>query len=146
MMWLKLLIGSIWEKWLGYQERKANTETERLRIRSLREQNAQNRATELAIARSKDQAGLLQAFARYKVFWIPWLIAAVPTASWFALGMLDSMFNGALPDVAKLPPQLEKYADIVFQNIFWTGGAGVGATAIDNGARAIATAIMERRK
>ncbi|MFE0013769.1 hypothetical protein ACFWXH_02905 [Mesorhizobium sp. NPDC059054] len=32
--------------------------------------------------------------------------------------MADSLSNGALPDVAALPPQLKEYADIVFQNIF----------------------------
>ncbi|TGP25911.1 MULTISPECIES: hypothetical protein [unclassified Mesorhizobium] len=68
----------------------------------------------------------------HKAFWIPWLIAAVPTAAWFGWGMLDSLCNGALPDAAALPPQLKEYADIVFQNIFYVGGGVAGLGAIAN--------------
>ncbi len=67
---------------------------------------------------------------QFKIFWLAWSIAAVPTAAWFGWGMLDSLANGALPDVAALPPQLKEYADIVFGNIFYAGAAGAGVQAI----------------
>jgi len=76
------------------------------------------------------QASVVKAGMENKLFWIPWLIAAVPTALWFGWGMLDSTLNGALPDVAALPPQLKEYADTVWQNIFFTGAGVAGATSI----------------
>ena len=72
---------------------------------------------------------------QHKAFWIPWLLAAVPLATWFAWGILDSLTNGLLPDVATLPPQLKEYADIVWGNIFYVGGGVAGAGIV---ARAIA--------
>ena len=44
--------------------------------------------------------------------------------------MTDSLFNGALPDVSALPVQLKEYADVVFSNIFYVGGAALGAQTI----------------
>lgn len=90
------------------------------------------------IADRNAAAAVIKEGMQHKVFWIPWLIAAIPTALWFAWGMLDSLFNGALPDVAALPPQLKQYADVVFANIFYVGG-GV------KGAELIASAIRGRR-
>ena len=75
---------------------------------------------------------------RHKAFWIPWSLAAIPLSAWFGWGVLDSLFNGALPDVATLPPQLKEYADIVWGNIFYVGG-GVAGAAI------VAGAIARRR-
>ncbi len=77
-------------------------------------------------------ADVVKTGMQHKAFWIPWLIAAVPTAAWFGWGMLDSLCNGALPDAAALPPQLKEYADIVFQNIFYVGGGVAGLGAIAN--------------
>lgn len=74
-------------------------------------------------------ADVVKTGMQHKVFWIPWLIAAVPTSAWFGWGMTDSLFNGSLPDVAALPPQLKEYADVVFANIFYVGG-GVAAAQI----------------
>lgn len=76
------------------------------------------------------RASVVKAGMENKLFWIPWLIAAVPTATWFGWGMIDSTFNGALPDVAELPPQLKEYADTVWQNIFYTGAGVAGATSL----------------
>lgn len=104
---------------LGWQERRANTETERQRIAATREKN-----------RNAEAAGVVKEGMQHKAFWVPWLIAAVPTAAWFGWGMCDSLFNGSLPDVAALPPQLKEYADIVFANIFYVGGGVAGATVI----------------
>lgn len=67
---------------------------------------------------------------QHKVFWIPWLVAAIPTSVWYAWGMVDSLWPGHLPHVAALPPQLKEYADIVFGNIFYVGGGVAGAQMV----------------
>ena len=61
-------------------------------------------------------------------YWVVWGIAAVPMAAWFGWGMLDTLANGALPDVAAIPPGLLPWAEIVWANIFWTGLAGWGVS------------------
>jgi hypothetical protein len=76
------------------------------------------------------QADVVKTGMEHKAFWIPWLLAAVPTAAWFGWGMADSLCNGALPDIAALPPQLKGYADIVFANIFYTGAGAAGIQAV----------------
>ena len=86
----------------------------------------------------KIDADVVKTGMQYKVFWIPWLMAAVPTAAWYGWGMCDSLMNGSLPDVATLPPQLKEYADVVFVNIFYSG-AGMG------GVQVIAGAIRSRK-
>ena len=60
------------------------------------------------------------------LFWVVWAIAAIPTALWFGWGMLDSLANGALPDVAELPPQLWDFARTLWHSIF-VSGAGVAS-------------------
>lgn len=100
---------------LTHLERKSDNETEQQRIASLEK-----------VAIGEQSASVVREGMQHKVFWIPWLIASVPLTLWFAWGMLDSLFNGALSDVAELPPQLKEYADIVFANIFYTGAAGIG--------------------
>lgn len=122
------IVHKVIDIFLGWRERKANTETENLRIASTREKN-----------RNAESAAVVKEGMRHKAFWIPWLIAAVPTAAWLGWGMCDSLFNGALPDVAALPPQLLRYADIVFDNIFYSG---VGM----KGFEMISDAVRERRK
>jgi hypothetical protein len=84
------------------------------------------------LEQQKTAANIVTTGMQHKAFWIPWLIAAVPTAAWFGWGMLDSLCNGALPDAAALPPQLKEYADVVFQNIFYVGGGVAGLGAIAN--------------
>jgi hypothetical protein len=93
---------------------------------------------EAAVQVQATSADVVKAGMQHKMFWIPWLIAAVPTAIWYGWGMMDSAFGGALPDVAALPPQLKEYADIVFQNIFYVGGGVAGA-------QLVATAIRGRK-
>lgn len=124
---LKLLGPNVIDRVLSSLERRANTETERQRIESVQRQHAQTVA-----------ANVVMAGMQHKAFWIPWLIAAIPTSLWYGWGMLDSLCNGALPDVAALPPQLLRYADVVFNNIFYSGAA-LG------GAQMIATAIRSRK-
>lgn len=112
---------------LGHLEKKATSEVERLKVHAAREAKA-----------NAEYAGIVKEGMKYKVFWIPWLIAAVPLTLWFAWGVLDSLFNGGLPDVATLPPQLKAYADIVFANIFYAGGGMAGI-------QTIASAISRRK-
>lgn len=82
---------------------------------------------EAQMAASAESAAVVKQGMQHKVFWIPWLLAAVPCAAWFGWGMADSLANGALPDVTALPPQLKEYADVVFANIFYVGGGVAGA-------------------
>jgi len=88
---------------------------------------------------NRSQADVVKTGMQNGLFWVPWLMAAVPTAAWFGWGMMDSLFNGALPDVAALPPQLKGYADAVWSNIFVSG-------AVAGGFSAIASAISRARK
>lgn len=85
------------------------------------------KAIEAQMAAQATSAAVVKEGMQHRAFWVPWLIAAVPCALWFALGMLDSATGGALPDVAALPPQLKEYADVVFANIFYVGGGVAGA-------------------
>lgn len=116
---------------LGFAERRSSDAIERLRIeRGLDVEKVRAEVEIAAHARDTVAAGM-----QHKAFWIPWLLAAVPLATWFAWGILDSLTNGLLPDVATLPPQLKEYADIVWGNIFYVGGGVAGAGIV---ARAIA--------
>lgn len=90
---------------------------------------------EAAVQAQATSAQVVTTGMQHKAFWIPWLIAAVPTAAWFGWGMLDSACGGALPDVAALPPQLKEYADIVFHNIFYVGGGVAGMQLVASAIR-----------
>ncbi|WP_353640755.1 hypothetical protein [Mesorhizobium sp. WSM2239] len=105
-----------------WQQIKADAKNDADRIRA----DVEIKRLETSLETLKENAGVIKKAMDFKVFWIPWLMAAVPVAAWFAWGMADSIANGALPDVAELPPQLKEYADVVWQNIFFTGVAGVG--------------------
>jgi hypothetical protein len=110
------LLGSVGfgflDRVLGHLEKRADSEIEKAKVAAAREKASQ----ELA-------AHVVTTGMQHRAFWIPWLIAAVPTSLWFGWGMLDSLANGSLPNVAALPPQLKEYADIVFGNIFYSGAA-----------------------
>lgn len=110
--------GGVLDKVLGYLQNRANNETERQRIQALREQHAMT-----------TQANVIMKGMEYPFFWIPWLMATVPLAGWFGWGMLDTTFNGALPDVAEIPPGLLHWAEIAWGNLFYSGG-GVAAASI----------------
>jgi len=125
MAWLlSLFSGPFLDRILGHLERKADNETERQRIAALREKEA-----------NSESAAVVKEGMQHKAFWFPWLLAALPLALWFAWGVMDSTLNGALPDVAALPPQLKEYADIVWSNIFYVGGGVAGAGIIANAIR-----------
>lgn len=94
--------------------------------------DVQIKVLEARLEAYKTNASVIQSAMQHKVFWVAWAIAAIPTVSWFGWGMLDSLFNGALPDVAALPPQLKEYADTVLSNVFLTGAGMAGAQAIGN--------------
>lgn len=116
---------------LRFAERGSSDAIEKLRIE--RGVDIEKVRAEVAIAGEARQA--VTAGMQHKAFWLPWLLAAVPLSAWFAWGILDSLTNGLLPDVATLPPQLKEYADIVWGNIFYVGGGVAGAGIV---ARAIA--------
>lgn len=109
---------------LGHLERRADSETERQRIAAQREAAANTTAANVVIA------GM-----QHKAFWIPWLIVTVPLAAWFAWGMADTIANGALPDVAAIPPGLLPWAQSAWDNIFYAGGGVAGLTAVANAVR-----------
>ena len=111
-------------KLLKLVETKVDNETERQRIKA-----------ETVQAYINAQAQTIQTGMQSKLFWIPWLMAAIPTAAWFGWGMLDSLFNGALPDVAALPPQLKVYADVVWNNVFLSGGLVAGSSIVASALR-----------
>lgn len=125
LAWLvSLASGPFLGKILGHLEKRADSETERQRIAALRGKEA-----------NAESAGIVKEGMQHKAFWFPWLLAALPLALWFAWGVMDSTLNGALPDVAALPPQLKEYADIVWSNIFYVGGGVAGAGIIANAIR-----------
>jgi len=104
---------------LGHIERKADSETERQRINASRE-----------AAANAEAAGVVRAGMQHKVFWVPWLMATIPLAGWFGWGMLDTLANGALPDVAAIPPGLLPWAETAWQNLFYAGGGVAGLSAV----------------
>lgn len=116
---LQWLGGGVLDRVLTHFEARANSETERLRIRTLRDQHAMTTS-----------AGVVTAGMAYPFFWIPWLMATMPLAFWFGWGMLDTTFNGALPDVAEIPPGLLPWAQIAWANLFYSGAGVAGATII----------------
>lgn len=111
------------DRFFTHLERKADSEVEKDKVVAARQN-----ASEATSAR------VVMAGMGHKAFWIPWLIATMTVSLWFGWGVLDSLTNGLLPDVAELPPQLKEYADVVWNNIFYSGAAMGGAQLI---ARAI---------
>lgn len=120
---LKLLGGGVVDKVLDHLARRADSETERQRIEAARQSDAEARQRDVIVAGMGSPA-----------FWAVWSLFAAPLGLWWALAMADTIANGALPDVARLPPSLQPYADVIFENIFYSGGGVAGASLI---ARAI---------
>lgn len=117
--------GAFLDRVLLHLERRAASDVERQKVDAARQ-----------AASDAQSAAVMKEAMSHRAFWIVWFIAAAPTSAWFGWGMLDSTLNGALPDVAALPPQLKTYADVVFTNIFYVGGGAVGLQAL---AKAIRT-------
>lgn len=118
LSWLLGLINPL-SRLLRTIDNRVDNETERQRIQA-----------ETVQAYVVEQAKTIQIGMASTLFWIPWLMAAVPLAAWFGWGMLDSLFNGSLPSVAELPPQLKGYADVVWSNLFLSGGIVAGGSII----------------
>lgn len=57
----------------------------------------------------------------HKAFWIPWLIATVPLATWFGYGMVNTIFP-SLPHVDVIPPGLLPWAQTAWSSLFYSGG------------------------
>lgn len=135
---LSLVLGGIFKlvpglvgKYFDHLEAKANTETERIRIATVAQQHL-----------TSTQAQVIQTAMGFKVFWVAWAMIALPFSGWLGWGFMDSLFNGALPDVAKLPNQLKEYGDIVIANIFVSGGV---VAAVQAGSRTISSAVSRPR-
>ncbi len=128
MLTVLSIIGSVGGWLLDYAKKKSDAAVEMRAIDA-----------GVTVADLKANAAVIQTAMGHKMFWVPWSIAAIPLSMWFGWGMLDSLMNGALPDVAALPPQLKAYADVAWGNIFYTGGGVVGlqiaARTISNGMR-----------
>jgi hypothetical protein len=100
-------------------ENRVNNETERQRIKALRDQHM-----------ATTQASVITAGMQHKAFWIPWLMATVPLAGWFGLGMLNTAFPGYFPIVAKIPVGLEPWAKAAWDSLFFSGAGVAGASII----------------
>lgn len=116
---LNWLGGNALDKVLGHLETRVNNETERQRIRALRDQHM-----------ATTQATVITAGMQHKAFWIPWLIATVPLCGWFGLGMLNTAFPGYFPIVATIPPGLEPWAKSAWDSLFYSGAGVAGASII----------------
>lgn len=124
MAWLLTTIlnwfgGGVLDKVLGHLETRTNNETERQRIRALRDQHVMT-----------VQGQVIMAGMAHKTFWIVWSIAAAPLAVWFGWGMLGTAFPGYLPYVATIPPGLEPWAKSAWDSLFFSGGGVAAATSI----------------
>lgn len=106
-------------KILGHLENRVNNETERQRIKSLRDQHL-----------ATMQAHVITSGMEHKWFWIPWLIATVPMATWFGLGMLGTAFPGYFPFVATIPIGLEPWAKAAWDGLFFSGAGVASASSI----------------
>lgn len=100
-------------------ENRVNNETERQRIKALRDQHM-----------ATVQGTVLVAAMEHKWFWIPWLMATVPMAGWFGLGMLNTAFPGWFPIVASIPLGLEPWAKAAWDGLFFSGAGVASATSI----------------
>lgn len=120
---LSFLGGNALDKVLNHLESKAKNDVEKAKVSAAREAN--NNANSVKIITSGMQN---------KLFWIPWLIATVPTAIWYSWGIMDStLWNGnVLPDISELPPMLKEYADVVWSNIFYSGAVVAGAQTLSS--------------
>jgi hypothetical protein len=89
------------------------------------------------VAARQAQASVIETGMGHKAFWVPWTIAAVSAAGWYAWGMVDSAWPGHLPHVAALPPQLLDLTSRIWDNLFLSGSIAVGGTNIAKAIRAL---------
>lgn len=123
--WLfRLALGAA--TWLG--GKAGDNAVAALKIQADRDAAHEQAVSGLVAAGMAAQRDVVVAGMAHRMFWVAWSLAALPLAAWFGWGVLDTLCNGALPDVAALPPQLKEYADTVWSNIFFTGAGVAGVT------------------
>ena len=123
---LRWLGGGVLDKVLGHLQARAASDVERLKVE--RGVDVERIRADTAIAGYRRD--VITAGMAHRAFWLVWTAFALPLAVWFAWGVADSFMNGALPDVAELPPQLKGYAEAIFNPTFVGGAAGLGVTAV----------------
>jgi hypothetical protein len=123
---LRWLGGGVIDKVLGHLQAKAASDVERLRIE--KGVDIEQIRSDTAVAGYRRD--VITAGMAYRAFWVVWLMFAVPLGLWWIAVMADTIFNGALPDVATIPAQLVPWADTIFQNLFYSGGAVAGLGAL----------------
>lgn len=116
---LNWLGGNALDKVLGHLETRVNNETERQRIRALRDQHM-----------ATVQAGIITTAMQHKVFWVPWSFATCSMSLWFGIGMLNTTFPGYFPVVATIPPGLEPWAKGAWDSLFFSGAGVAGASIL----------------
>jgi len=129
---------AIAEKLFAFAAQRVDANVETARIKSGVEIEKLRNDAQLA----GYQADLIKTGMQTRVFWVAWALAALPMAAWFGWGMLDTLFNGALPDVASIPAGLKFYADAVWQNIFYTGALAATGQSI---ATTVGKALTRKR-
>ena len=124
---------------LGFAEKRSSDQVERFRIETGLDETEIKAGVELGA----QAASVVKRAMGFKIFWIPWFIAATPLSAWFGWGVLDSLIleGAVLPDIATLPPQIKEYADIVWRNIFYSGA---GVASVQTASRVIAGALGRR--
>ncbi len=135
-MWMTILglVAKAGAGLLGYAQKRSDAAVEKYKVDGA-----------VATASIQAQAAVIRTGMATGWFWIPWSIAAIPLSAWFGWGILDSLANGALPDVAELPPQLKEYADAVWRSIFLAGAGVAGVQTVTTTAGRIAANWIARR-
>lgn len=122
---LKLASGPLVDKTLGYLERKADTETERERIRTMATIEQVKAATE----ETRILADLNKAKLQFPWFWVLISLFVVPLALWWIAVIADSIFLFPF-DVADLPtPEMRFWAGDMIRWLFYVG-TGTGALKV----------------
>lgn len=123
---LKLLGSSAVDKALGYLERKADTETEREKIRTQATIEQIRAATE----ETRIMADLNRAKLEFPWFWVMVATFVLPLAMWWTAILFDSMFHFGW-GISDLPtPELKAMASDMVKWLFYTGTTGAVAKMV----------------
>lgn len=121
---LKLGLGGIVDKTLNHLERRAASQNERERIRSM----VEIEHIRTSVEEVRHMTDFNKAKLNHPLYWVFASLFVFPVGLWFAAGVLDSIFFFDW-DVAKLPPQLEQVAGRVVEWTFYVG-ATVGGLGL----------------
>lgn len=122
---LKLASGPLVDRALGFLERKADSETERERIRTMATIEQIKAATE----ETRILADLNKAKLQFPWFWVLISLFVVPLAMWWIAVISDSIFLFPF-DVADLPtPEMRAWAGDMIRWLFYVG-TGAGALKV----------------